>query len=110
MLEELHIGVAVSGDDGHRLGTLQRIVVARDDYRVTHLVVDPGLRESGNLLAPGGWDRPRARILSVSLVAAAAPDHLLLSCDEATFRQLPLFEQEAYVEAPPPSAGRFRLG
>src|SRR5215831_18175319 len=110
MLEELHIGVAVTGSDGHRLGTLQRVVVERDAYRVTHLVVDPGLRESGNLLSPGGWDRPRARLLPVSLVVDAAPDQLALSCDEAAFRQLPLFEQEAYTDATPPTGGRFRLG
>src|SRR5262249_17297522 len=110
MLEELHIGVAVTGSDGRRLGTLQRIVVERDNYQVSHLVVDPGLLESGNLLAPGGWERPRARILPVSLVVEAASQHLVLSCDEAAFRLLPLFEQEAYVEASPPSGGGFRLG
>lgn len=110
MLEDLHIGVAVSGSDGRRLGTLQRIVVERDTYRVTHLVVDPGLLDSGNLLAPGGWDRPRARILPISLVVRAASDHLTLSCDEAAFQQLSFFEREAYVETSPPTQGRFRLG
>src|SRR5262249_39936708 len=98
------------GSAGHRLGTLQRVVVERDAYHVTHLVVDPGLRESGNFLAPGGWDKPRARILPVSLVAKATPNQLVLSCDEAAFRRLPLFEQEAYADAPPPAGRRFRLG
>jgi sporulation protein YlmC with PRC-barrel domain len=94
MLEDLHIGVPVRDPSGGHLGTLTRIVVARDDRRVTHLVVDPGLLESGNLLAPGGWEKPRERVVPVSFVTSAIDKQVALSCEEAEFRALPLFEQE----------------
>lgn len=109
MLDQLHIGVEVYGDDGKKLGTLKRIVVARDDLRVTQLVVDPGLLESGNLFSPGGWEKPRERVLPVSLVTSASNERVSLSCDEAAFRQLPLFERESFGDVPA-AEGRFRLG
>jgi uncharacterized protein YrrD len=115
MLEDLHIGVPVRDPSGHHLGTLTRIVVARDDRRVTHLVVDPGLLESGNLLAPGGWEKPRERVVPVSLVTSADDKQVALSCEEAEFRVFPLFEQEHAIptEAANLAAGEqrsFELG
>ncbi|HEX8036968.1 MAG TPA: PRC-barrel domain-containing protein [Ktedonobacterales bacterium] len=112
MLEDLHIGTDVMGSDGSHLGTLTRIVIERDNDEVTHLVVDPGLVESGNLLAPGGWEKPRERVVSLSLLVNADDKHVTLSCDEEAFRQQPLFEQQYYadydqLDALPP---RFRLG
>ena len=109
MLDQLHIGVAVHGSDGKKLGALKRIVVERDDQRVTHLVVDPGLVESGNLLAPGGWDKPRERMLPIALVTAASDAGVTVTCDEAAFRALPLFESESYTTVST-TGGRFRLG
>ena len=94
MLEDLHIGVPVRDHAGRHLGTLTRIVVAHDDQRVTHIVVDPGLIESGNLLAPGGWEKPRERVVPVTLVTSADDKQIALSCDEAEFRASPLFERE----------------
>lgn len=104
MLEDLRIGVHVNGSDGERLGKLSRIVIDRSDSQVTHLVVDPGLAESGNLLAAGGWEKPRERIVPVSLVVSAGEDALALSCDAATFAQLPLFEHKQFTEADVPAA------
>src|SRR5258706_15982072 len=92
MLEDLHIGTDVMGSDGSRLGTLTRIVIERDNGAVTHLVVDPGLVESGNLLAPGGWEKPREREVPVSMLVSADDKHVTLSCDEEAFQQQPLFE------------------
>ncbi len=112
MLEDLHIGTSVIGSDGSHLGTLTRIVIERDNGAVTHLVVDPGLVESGNLFAPGGWEKPRERVVPLSLLTSASNEHVTLSCDELLFAQQPLFEQQYYadydqLESLPP---RFRLG
>lgn len=112
MLEDLHIGTDVKGSDGSHLGTLTRIVIERNTGAVTYLVVDPGLVESGNLFAPGGWDKPRERVVSVSLLKDATDKRVTLSCDKEAFQQQPLFEQQYYadynqLDTLPP---RFRLG
>lgn len=121
MLEDLHIGVAVRGSDGRHLGTLKRIVVAHDEggageaARVTHIVVEEGLIESGNALAPGGWEKPRGRLVPVALVAHAGDHELTLTCDEPAFKAFPIFEEEHAIPvgaAGPAGAshGRFEVG
>jgi len=118
MLEDLHIGAPVTSSDNRQLGTLERIVVERAAERVTHIVVDPGLLESGNLLAPGGWEKPRARLIPVSDIVKATRDSLELSIDQETFATAPLFERELFVDADPQTGEiqapeekpRFRLG
>jgi uncharacterized protein YrrD len=120
MLEDLHIGATVTSSSGAHLGTLSRVVVDGTSDQVVGLVVDPGLVESGNLLAPGGWERPRERVVPTSLVLSVTQDGLRLSCDEAAFAQLPLFEREQSAEVNPSdvsaSSGgqrgwsRFRVG
>jgi uncharacterized protein YrrD len=99
MLEDLHIGANVKGSDGKRLGTLSRIVIERDQPRVTHIVVDPGLVESGNLLAPGGWEKPRERVLPVTLITSIDDKDIVLTCDEAAFSSKPLFERKEFTTA-----------
>jgi sporulation protein YlmC with PRC-barrel domain len=118
MLEDLHIGVEVHGSDDARLGTLTRVVIASGDSRVTHLVVDPGLVESGHLLEPGGWEQPRERVVPIALLTRAGRDGIRLSCDRAAFLQLPLFETKQYTAADTTAASgaqqeglsRFQLG
>jgi sporulation protein YlmC with PRC-barrel domain len=118
MLEDLHIGTPVIGSDGQQLGTLQRIVIERGERKVTHLVVDPGLLESGNLLAPGGWEKPRSRLIPVGYIAQVGNESLDLSIDQAGFAQAPFFEHEYYANADtqtgelqaPDEKPRFRLG
>ena len=112
MLDDMHIGAAVVGRDGRRLGTLRRVVVERGTHRVTHVVIDPGLVESGNLLAPGGWERPRERVVPLALVTAAREHQIEVACDEDELRRQPLFEHETYVpvEAPAGDGSRFRAG
>jgi sporulation protein YlmC with PRC-barrel domain len=118
MLEDLSIGAPVVGNDGHQIGTLQRIVVERDERRVTHIVVDPGLLESGNLLSPGGWEKPRARIVPISAVQHIGTEVIQLAFDQRAFAERPLFEQEYYANAdlqtgevqPEGEKPRFRLG
>lgn len=118
MIEDLRIGAHVIGRDDKRLGTLTRIVIERADPRVTHLVVDPGLAESGNLLSPGGWEKPRERVVPVELIASTEPDAIHLTCDEPSFLTQALFEQVQYSDAEPNQAddqpahwwSRFQLG
>lgn len=112
MLDDMHIGAAVVGRDGRRLGTLKRVVVERGTHQVTHIVIDPGLVESGNLLAPGGWERPRERVVPLALVTSAGEHQIAVACDEDELRQRPLFEHETYVAAETPAGGRshFRAG
>jgi sporulation protein YlmC with PRC-barrel domain len=101
MVDELRIGATVHGANDKKIGTLKRIVLERDGARVTHLVVDPGLIESGNFFAPGGWEKPRERLAPIALVSATGERGVTLTCDEAAFLALPLFEQETFEEAPP---------
>ncbi len=101
--EDLRIDAPTQGRDGRRLGKLQRIVIAEADQRVTHLVIDPGLLASGNALVPGGWEKPRARVVPIALVTAATADGLTLDCDEAEFAAYPLFEQERATVVTPPA-------
>ncbi|MGO8947535.1 MAG: PRC-barrel domain-containing protein [Ktedonobacterales bacterium] len=118
MLEDLHIGIPVIGSDGHHIGTLERIVVEREEQRVTHIVVDPGLRESGNLLAPGGWEKPRARVIPISAITQVGTASIQLSLDQQAFAEEPLFEHEYYANADPQTGElqapgerpRFRVG
>lgn len=101
MLQDLHIGVAVHAPDGTRLGTLKRVVVDGTSVSVLALIVDPGLVASGNLLAPGGWERPRERVATIDLVASAERDGVHLSCTRDAFDQLPLFEHEQFLDVDP---------
>lgn len=118
MLEDLHIGAAVRGSDGNHLGSLSRVVIEPANQQVTHLVVEPGLAESGNLLKPGGWETPRERVVPMDQVATADKDEVRLTCDEAGFQQLPLFERKQYTDVDATAAigtrgqwqSRFQLG
>jgi sporulation protein YlmC with PRC-barrel domain len=118
MLEDLHIGTPVIGSDGQQLGTLQRIVIDRAEQKITHIVVDPGLLESGNLLAPGGWEKPRSRLIPAGDIIQVRKESLELSIDQTGFAQAPLFEHEYYVDSDiqtgegqgPGEKPRFRLG
>ena len=102
MLEDIRIGATALGSDGRKLGELQRLVVTERDHHLTHLVIDPGLIESGEALAPGGWEKPRARVVPVALVASVTNDAVTLTRDHEEFQQQPLFEQEHFAEVTPP--------
>lgn len=103
-LEDLRIGAPARGSDGHTLGELQRIVVSETTHQVTHLVIDPGLLASGNALAPGGWEKPRARVVPIALLTNATTQEITLDCDEAAFNASPLFEKERASAANAPDA------
>lgn len=99
MIEDLRIGAPVRATNDKQVGHLARVVVDGATDRVVSLVVDPGLVESGNLLAPGGWERPRERVVPVAQVASATPALIALTLSEDEFNQLALFEQERFVSA-----------
>lgn len=101
MIQDLRIGAPVAASDGKYVGRLARVVVDGTSDRVLSLVVDPGLIESGNLLAPGGWERPRERVIPIDQVADARPERVTLRLAESDFANLPLFEHEQYVAADP---------
>ena len=92
MLEVLRIGASVHSADNQRLGSLTRVIVEGASERVLGIVVDPGLLASGNALAPGGWERPRERVVGFSAVASVRDDDIRLNYDAVTFGRLPLFE------------------
>ncbi len=51
---DLKAGVDVVSRDGHKLGTLHRVVLRRSDLSLTHVVVDIGFLRSGHRLWEGG--------------------------------------------------------
>lgn len=110
MLEDIRIGAPALGRDGRKLGEVQRLVVGATDHRLTHLVIDPGLIESGEALAPGGWETPRARVVPVALVASVTHDAVTLRCDHIEFQQQPLFEHEHFAEVAPPDEAHQHAG
>ncbi len=116
MIEDLAIGADVKDASGARLGTLTRVILDGTTDTVVGLVVDPGLVRSGNLLAAGGWERPRERVVPTQLVAEVTEDSVRLNCDEAALEQLPLFEHEQYTTVNPADLGtperwsRFQVG
>jgi len=103
MLEDLHIGTPVTTNDGAHAGTLSRVVMDGPSGKVVSVVIDPGLVESGNLLAPGGWEKPRERVVPISLAATASRDGVQLACTSAEFHAMPLFEQQQYTSFEPPA-------
>jgi uncharacterized protein YrrD len=112
MLEVLRIGASVHGAEDQRLGSLTRVIVEGASERVLGIVVDPGLLASGNALAPGGWERPRERVVSLATVASVRDDEIQLTCDAAAFAQLPLFENvhAVPVDATTADGRRFQPG
>ena len=110
MIEQLRIGAHVMSSDGRQVGELARIVVTSDQPAVTHLVVDPGGR-LGDLLEPGGLEKPRDRLVPIDQARTVTEDEITLACDAATFATMPLFERHEYVDVPVSATGsRFRLG
>lgn len=113
MIERLRIGAHVYAADGKRVGALSRVVVAGPEPRVTHLVVEPSVEVTGlgELLSPGGMAKPRDRTVPVELTRDVSEERITLTCDEAAFAQLPIFERREYADAPvEPGASRFRMG
>lgn len=103
MIETLRIGAPVYTSDDKHAGSLERIVLSHEPSEpsggrmVTHLVIDPGFRDLGELLSPGSVEKPRARTVPIALATSVDEDAIRLSCDRAAFLALPLFERRAYT-------------
>jgi uncharacterized protein YrrD len=93
----LRVGAPCFGSDGEKLGTLHRIVIDDRNERVTHLVIDPGLLESGNLLTPGGWEKPRDKVVAIELLQAADDEAIRLTCTKDAFAAMPQYLEEHFT-------------
>jgi len=85
---DLRHGVDVVSADGHKLGSLSRVVVQKDTLTITHIVVDTGILRSGTPLWEGGWGLGHDRVVPMGALARVTPDaaHLTMTADE--FRDL----------------------
>jgi len=73
---DLKAGVDVFSHDGHKLGTLHRVVLKRSDLSLTHIVVDIGFLRSGRRLWQGGLGLDYDRLVPVDQVHAASDERV----------------------------------
>jgi uncharacterized protein YrrD len=95
---DLRAGADVYSSDGHKLGELQRVVLARSDLRVTHVVVDIGFLRSGRAIWQGGLGLDYDRIVAIGDVAGASTERVDLGLTAERFRELPEYTPETYEE------------
>lgn len=88
MQQPLKFGVSVVTSDGRDVGTLYRVVIDPGGT-VTAVTVQRRLLESGNLLKPGGWEKPRDLLAPFTVVTGADEDEARCSLTEAEFLALP---------------------
>src|SRR5206468_5465933 len=69
-LDDLHAGASVVSRDGHKIGTLKRFVVRKDDLVLTHVVVDTGVFRSGDWNGAIGLSHDR--LLPLAAVTSAS--------------------------------------
>src|SRR5439155_11749909 len=72
--EDLHAGASVVSRDGHKVGTLTRFVVRRDDLVLTHVVVDTGVFRSGDWNGAIGLSHDR--LLPLAAITASSEDEV----------------------------------
>lgn len=89
MEQPLKFGVSVVTTDGRDVGSLFRVVVDTTTAAVTAITVRRRLLESGDLLKPGGWDRPRDLRVAIGAVTGADETEARVSLSEEEFRALP---------------------
>lgn len=100
MLQPLKFGVSVVTSDGRDVGTLYRVVIDQSANRVTAVTVQRRLLESGNLLKPGGWEKPRDLVAPIAAVTGTDEGEVRLSLTEEEVLDLP-----PYVTAERPEGG-----
>jgi uncharacterized protein YrrD len=96
---ELHIGADVYSSDGHKLGTLHRVILRRTDLAIIDVVVDIGFLRSGRALWQGGLGLDYDRVVTAESIASATDERIDLNLDAAAFKDLPEYTEESY-EAP----------
>src|SRR5437016_2120472 len=79
MEQELKFGLSVVTTDERDVGTLHRVVIDGGTLQVSGIVVQRRLLESGNLLKPGGWEKPRDQLVPIAAVLGADEDEVRIS-------------------------------
>lgn len=95
---ELRAGADVYSSDGEKLGELHRVVLARSDLRVTHVVVDIGFLRSGKAIWEGGFGLDYDRVVEIKHVAGATTERVDLAITAEEFKDLPEYTPETYEE------------
>jgi sporulation protein YlmC with PRC-barrel domain len=85
----LRLGASVHTADGHRVGTLQRIVVDADSWDPHALIVKETNWFSGRNLAPGAGLMVTEVIVPLNAVDDTGPDGVRLILDKRATRALP---------------------
>lgn len=100
-LEDLRLNAGVVSSDGHKLGSLSRIVVDADVRRLTHIVVDTGILRSGEALWKGGWGMSHDRVVPLAAVASATSDAVRITMSADEFKELSSdYVEEYFVRVP----------
>ncbi len=89
MEQPLRFGVSVVTTDGRDVGSLYRVIVDTTSAVVTAITVRRRLLESGDLLKPGGWDRPRDLRVTIDAVTGADEAETRVSLTEEEFLAQP---------------------
>lgn len=82
---DLHAGADVVSRDGHKLGTLSRVVVNKDTMKLTHVVVDMGVFRSGTSLLKG-WSMPHDRVVPLQSLGEITDERIELTMTAEEFR------------------------
>ena len=108
--EDLHPGASVISADGHKLGSLSRVVVNKDTLEITHVVVDTGILRSGTPLWEGGWGLSHDRVVPFGALARASSEETLLTMTADEFRDLSVnYDTEVFSPWPDEKPGRLDM-
>ena len=99
-LHDLRAGLDVYSHDGHKLGSLHRMVLKRSDLSLSHVVIDIGFLRSGHHLWEGGFGLDYDRVVPIDQVHAVSDKRLELRLTAAEFKEMPEYTDERF-EAPP---------
>jgi uncharacterized protein YrrD len=97
--DDLRPGADVLSKDGHKLGTLRRVVLKRSDLTLTALVVDIGFLRSGHALWEGGLGLEYDRVVPADQVTDADDRAVRLALTATEFKDAPEYSDERF-EAP----------
>jgi len=106
---ELHAGADVLSADGHKLGSLHRLILRKADLSVTHIVIDVGFLRSGKQIWQGGIGLEYDRILPVSSIVSANDKEVRIDLTADLFKDTEQYTEAAYEEPQDMSPGEFDL-
>jgi len=82
---EINIGTPIE-NRGHEIGRVERVVLDRNSYEATHLVVKQG-----------GLINPRHLLMPFDWVVGSEHDHVVINREESELSTLPNFEMQHYL-------------